>query len=88
MDSPQQVYMAIKRAYWYGFFTSVGINMLIQDWLGLEGYLAFARENWTELHWGVGMFIAAACMTLRVVMLDRFQWLERVAFKIKEKENE
>jgi hypothetical protein len=46
MDSPQQVFMAIRRSYWYGFFSYMGINMLIQDYLGLEGYIAFVRENW------------------------------------------
>lgn len=86
MDSPQQVFMAIRRSYWYGFFSYMGINMLIQDYLGLEGYIAFVRENWMNLHWVVGLVIAGACMALRVAMLDRFNWLERSEWKVKEKE--
>jgi hypothetical protein len=39
-----------------------------------------------NLHWVVGLVIAGACMALRVAMLDRFNWLERSEWKVKEKE--
>ena len=81
METPQQIFLAIKRAYWYGFFSYMGINMLIQDYLGLERYLVFARENWVDIHWAVGLSIAAICMMLRIAMLDRFGWLERATWE-------
>jgi hypothetical protein len=82
METPEQVYMAIRRAYWYGFFSYMGFNMLIQDWMGLEGYIAFVRENWMDLHWVVGLGIAATGMALRVAMLDRFKWLANARWNV------
>ena len=76
-----KVYMALNRTYWYGFATYMGINMLIQDWLGLEGYIAFVREHWVNIHWVIGLLIAASGIFLRVAIMARFSWL------LKEKEN-
>jgi hypothetical protein len=75
MNTPKQVYMAINRSYWYGFFSYMGVNMFIQDWLGLEGYIAFVERNWADLHWGVGLVIAALAMTLKFAIASRFSWL-------------
>ena len=71
-----KVYMAMNRAYWYGFATYMGINMLIQDYMGLEGYIVFVREHWVNMHWVVGLLIAASGIFLRVALRTRFSWLK------------
>ena len=73
----KMLYLAMKRAYWYGFATYLGINMLIQDWLGLEGYIAFVRTHWAEIHWVVGLLIAATGMYSQLGLLGRFHWLNK-----------
>lgn len=70
------LYMAIRRSFWYGMAFSIGFDMLLQDWLGLEGYIAFVREHWREVHWGVGATIAASGLFLFNSMLGRFYWLK------------
>ena len=75
-DTCHQVYLALRRSWWYGFAFSTGYHMLIQDWLGLEGYIAFAREHWVDIHWSVGLMLATAGLGLWVCMLNRFHWLE------------
>lgn len=62
----------IIRAYWYGFFTYVGINMCIQDSMGLEGYVTFVRQHWVELHPVVGAALAAVCCVLFIGLQARF----------------
>jgi hypothetical protein len=77
MDKPNTaiLYYAIRRSFWYGLGFGFGFDMLIQDWLGLEGYIEFVREHWREIHWMWGLMIAASCMFLYNAMLGRFHWL-------------
>jgi len=44
--------------FWCGWIASSGLHMFIQDWLGLEGYITFAREHWVHMSymWGAIMF--------------------------------
>lgn len=70
------LYYAIRRSFFYGVGWAFGFNMLLQDWMGLEGYIAFVRRNWVELHWGWGLILAAVCMLLYTGMLGRFHWLK------------
>lgn len=47
--------------FWMGWIASTGLHMFIQDWLGLEGYIVFAREHWIHMSymWGAIMFAGA-----------------------------
>ena len=71
----KQVYMALRRAWWYGMFFSIGFNMLIQDWMGLEGYIVFLREHWVDVHWVVGLSITAFALYAWIGLLIRHSWL-------------
>ncbi len=77
----RQTWLALRRAFWYGIGFSTGTHMLIQDWMGLEGYIAFVREHWWDIHWVVGLSIAAFSLYAWTGLLGRFEWL-------KEKESE
>ena len=81
METKETLYKALRRSFWYGLAFGIGFDMLIQDWLGLEGYISFVRQNWNEVHWVVGLSIAAFALYAYTGMLGRFHWL-------KEKENE
>lgn len=80
----KEVYMALKRSWWYGFAFAIGFNMMVQDYMGLEKYLAYTQEHWIDIPWIVGLLIAAFGLYLHVGMLGRFAWLDET----KEKENE
>ena len=84
----KQTFWAMRRAFFYGMFFYMGFNMLLQDYLGLEGYITFVRTHWTELHWGIGLLIAAFGLFLHVGLLGRFHWLNTCVFKYMEKERE
>lgn len=73
----KDTYLALRRAWWYGVVCSTGFHMLIQDWLGLEGYILFVREHWTNVHWVVGLVLTAGSMCLWIGMLTRFDWLNQ-----------
>lgn len=47
--------------FWCGCMAMAGLHMFIQDWLGLERYIVFAREHWVHMSymWGAIMFAAA-----------------------------
>ena len=45
-----------------GMVAMAGVNMMRQDWYGLEGYIALCRIAWTDLHWTVGAAIALAAI--------------------------
>lgn len=77
------LFLALRRSFWYGFAFSTGVHMFVQDWHGQEGYIEFVRTHWVDLHWGVGLLIAALGFTLHQAMLGRFHWLA----ESKEKEN-
>lgn len=51
-------------SFWCGFLVQGGINMAVQDWHGLEGYIEFCREHWVDLHWLVGATIAGAAFVV------------------------
>ncbi len=48
-------------SFWCGWLSDSGLHMFIQDYLGLEGYIEFAREHWWHIHWmwGASMFTLA-----------------------------
>lgn len=79
----KKIYMALGRSWWYGFAFHLGITMLIQDYLGLEGYIALVRRSWMEVPWVVGLLIATCGLFFHFGLLARFGWLN----KEKEKEN-
>lgn len=76
METNDKLYMAIRRSFWYGLAFGIGFDMLIQDWLGLEGYIAFVRQHWNEVPWIVGLSIAAFALYAYNGMLGRFLWLK------------
>lgn len=45
-----------------GMVAMAGLQMMRQDWYGLEGYIALCRIAWTDLHWTVGGAIACAAI--------------------------
>ncbi len=51
-----------SRVFWCGFVTYAGLNMAWQDWMGYEAYLVLLREEWMDLHWMVGLTIAAVAI--------------------------
>ncbi len=69
------LYYAIRRSFFYGLGFAFGLDMLIQDWQGLEGYIAFVRRHWVDIHWAWGLGLAASCLFLYNAMLGRFYWL-------------
>ena len=34
------------RCFWAGALAHVGALSLLHDWMGLEGYVSWCRENW------------------------------------------
>lgn len=53
----------MSASFWCGLIVHAGITMFIQDWLGLEQYIVFAREHWWDMHWLWGAaFFAGAFM--------------------------
>lgn len=46
-------------AWFGGWGTSLGVHITLMDWLGLEAYIAYCRENWIEISylWGVGAIL-------------------------------
>lgn len=51
------IHKLMSRSFLCGFFAQLGIHMFVQDWLGLEGYIAFAREHWWHISWVWGAAI-------------------------------
>jgi len=49
----------IWKAFWYGMFTSMAMYMSFQDYLGLEGYVAYCKGHWMNLSPFVGAGLAA-----------------------------
>lgn len=47
----------LSRGYLSGVLVMLGISMGIQDWMGLEAYLAYARSHWVEMPWTIGALI-------------------------------
>ncbi len=78
------LYLAMRRSYWYGFFTYLGFNMFIQDYLGLEEFIAFVREHWVNVHWIVGLLICAGSLVFYIGLLTRFHWLTLTDEELKE----
>lgn len=52
----------LSASFFYGLGFWAGIHMLIQDWMGLEGYIEYLREAWINLPWWVGASAAAMCV--------------------------
>jgi hypothetical protein len=50
--------------FWQGFICYCGLNMALQDWLGLDGYIGFVERNWVNLHWTVGAAFALIALVL------------------------
>lgn len=50
----KEFHRSLFNMFFTGVFAHAAMNILIQDWLGLEGYIVFVQENWIHLHWGVG----------------------------------
>ena len=47
-----------KSDYFFsGSIFAIGFYTFIQDWLGLEGYIQFIRDNWIDMHWIAGITI-------------------------------
>lgn len=82
--TPKLLYKSLVRSWYYGIAFYMGFTMLIQDYLGLEGYIEFVRTHWTDLHWIVGLLIAACGIFLEIGMLVRWHWLNIVEFNVKE----
>lgn len=63
-----------KRTFLFmsGFLFAVGLHMTIEDTLGLEGYIAFCRDQWVNLSPSVGITYAviAAFAASRVKLED------------------
>lgn len=47
-----------------GMIFSTGIDMAIQDWYGLERYIAVVNAHWVYAPWWVGALIAIAGLLL------------------------
>ncbi len=76
-ETCKKLHLALNRAWWYGIMFSTGFHMLVQDWMGLEGYIEFVQENWTDMHWIVGLLIATAGLFLWTGLLGRYEWLKK-----------
>jgi hypothetical protein len=38
-------------SFWRGLALCSALHGVLQDWLGLEGYIQFCRAHWTNLSW-------------------------------------
>lgn len=45
-------------AFVAGFTVAVGLEMALQDWYGLEGWIAHLREEWVPLSPAWGLMVA------------------------------
>ena len=42
----------VSRAFWLGFISHILINLMLQDFHGLEGYKKLLDNHWVEISWG------------------------------------
>lgn len=54
---------------WAGLVFHSGITMFKQDLMGLEKYITYLENMWIDMHWIVGLLIAAMALTIFVVEL-------------------
>ena len=60
-----------KITFWLGFFTCGFGQLAIQDWYGLDGYIARLQDNWVELHWSVFAVQAVITLVLAFLVQDK-----------------
>lgn len=48
----------------YGVFFALSGTSMMQDWYGLEGYMALLRDRWIELPWWVSFAVVLLCTWL------------------------
>ena len=77
MSPRKKVYRALKRSFVYGYLACAGMHMLIQDALGLEGYIQHVREHWINMPWVIGLGIVLIALALYIGMLHRFSFLNQ-----------
>lgn len=53
---------AMTRTFWAGVFAHAFIVMFYQDLIGKEEYLSMVEDRWVDLHWSLGLALAAVCV--------------------------
>jgi hypothetical protein len=38
-------------SFWRGLVLCSALHGVLQDWLGLEGYIQFCRDHWVHMSW-------------------------------------
>lgn len=62
----------MKIDFWFGVSAALGLDAAFQDYMGLEAYIVWLRENWITLSpwWGL---VAAAF----AILMARLSYLRR-----------
>ena len=42
----------VSKAFWLGFISHMLLNLMLQDFHGLEGYKEVLDRHWVEISWG------------------------------------
>lgn len=51
----------LTRSFWCGFFVHAFFTLFVQDWMGLERYVASVREHWVNISWLVWVPLIVLC---------------------------
>ena len=63
----------ISQSFARGMLFMLGVYGFLQDWMGLDGYIAYVTRNWTELHWSVMATVAVYFMIDEVLSMRRLR---------------
>ena len=52
----------IVESFCLGFFCALSCVALMQDWMGLSGYIEHIKANWWHIHWARWIPCIAYCL--------------------------
>ena len=65
-------YKHVMNAFFSGWLVASCVVMFVQDYMGLDAWVHYARTHWVRLHWGyalAGMILGVISFALTLVLV-------------------
>jgi hypothetical protein len=63
----------MKDGFWEGVMTCACVSSLIQDFYGLEGWIAYVKAGWIDAKYSVPIAVIGLLMVACSVVLDKIK---------------